>query len=230
MTLKSLYNLFATHPEGQWIMVPDNAQSLYQFIKEHPIRNILDLGTGIGLSASVMALALLDKGEERFHIDSVEQSEKCVKIANDLIPPELKEYITIHHRKVAVWETEHIPYQYFSVYESLPDKEFDFWLNDGPAPFVEKDQYIELPNATVTKALLEDKIKPGTMIAWDGRIVALQTLERYFGDNFYLARPAKGGQDDLNVIERKDNPVKFNDIRYEAMEKTSYFRSLPQSV
>src|SRR3990167_7340608 len=101
MTLKNLYTLFAKHNESKWIMQPYNAQLLYQFVKEHSIKNVLDLGCGIGCSASVIALALKDKGEGG-HIDSVEQFDKCIKIANELIPQELKEYITIHKSEVKI--------------------------------------------------------------------------------------------------------------------------------
>ena len=38
LNIKSLYNLFAKHPEGRWIMEAPNSQILYQFIKEHPIK------------------------------------------------------------------------------------------------------------------------------------------------------------------------------------------------
>ena len=224
MNIKSLYSLYANHPEGQWVVVPENAESLYKFVKEHPIKKVLDLGTGIGCSASIIALALKDKGETDYHIDSVEQWEKCVKIASDLIPTELKEHITIHQSPVKVWQTEKIPYQYFSTYETLPEGEYDVILNDGPAPMLENDHYIELPNGTITKLLLEGKLKPGTFIIWDGRISALQALERYYGGNFYLAQHTAP---DFNVLERKEGEVVFEDIRKENIEKTStYFKGL----
>lgn len=221
MELKNLYNIFAKHPEGRWIMKFYNVQLLYDFVKEHPIKRILDLGCGIGVSASVCALALKDKGETDFHIDSVEQFDKCIKIANELIPEELKEHITIHKSDVKVWETKQIPYQYFSIMD-VPDGEFDLIVNDGPGGMLENGHFIDLPNGTITKMLLEDKIKAGTYIAWDGRIRMLAILERYFSDNFQLARANQRG-DDLNIIERLPNEVKFNDFLLEDMRIQNYF-------
>ena len=71
MQLQSLFNYFKSHPESSWLMEPQNCQKLYEFVMKHPIKNVLDLGTGIGLSASVVALALKDKGEKDFRIDSL---------------------------------------------------------------------------------------------------------------------------------------------------------------
>ena len=227
MTLKSVYSIFLKHPESAWIMVPENAQELYKLVRNSNITKVLDLGTGIGCSAAVVALALEDKGTP-YHIDGIEQYEKCVKLANEIIPEELKKNLTIHRTNATVWSTEKIPYQYFSIYESLPEVDgkldYDLIVNDGPAPFKNAEgQYIDLPNGTIHKATLEGKIKPGTLIVYDGRIVSLTLLEQYFSENFYLAKPAlKGG--DFNVIERKDNELKVGDIKLEGMELSSYFK------
>ncbi len=138
MTLKVLYQLFANHPEGAWIMRPDNAQKLYEFIKESKIEKVLSLGTGIGLSDAVISLAWKDKGVKG-HIDSIEQYDKCIKIAQELIPAELKDCIQIHKSEPEVWSTPEMPYQFFSVYKTLPEPPEGGWeliVNDGPSPFL----------------------------------------------------------------------------------------------
>ena len=220
MSLKTLHDYFVGSPEGQWVMKRQNAHALYEFVKKHPVKRVLDLGTGIGCSAAVVALALKDKGETEYRIDSVEQFDKCIKIANELIPPELKDHITIYKSEAMVWQTDKIPHQSFSIFETLPEGDYDLIINDGPSPFMEGEHYIDLSNGTITKMLLEDKIKTGTYIAWDGRIVMLKTLERYFGDNFCLM-PAVNS--DLNILERKDAPVSFKDELLERMRHTTYF-------
>lgn len=220
--LKNLYNIFASHPEGQWIMEPQNAQLIYQFIQKNPIKKVLDLGTGIGCSAAIIAQALTDKGETDWHIDTLDQFDKCINLAKALIPQELQKNITFHRIDAKLWETDKILYQKFSLYETIPAGEYDLIINDGPSPWAENDQWIDFPNATITKMLLEDRIKPGTFVAWDGRQHMLKYLERFFADNFYLARPAQRG-DDLNILERKDNPVICKDMMFEEMKKSSYF-------
>src|SRR3990167_465746 len=212
MNFQSLYNKFYTHKEGFWIMKPENAQALYKFVKEHDIKNVLDLGTGIGCSAAVIALALKEKGVE-FHIDTVEQDEKCVNLAKELIPQELQENISIFHQPVKVWNHEKIPYTYFSTFAELPEVAGGYQLVvcDGPGPYLESGNYIDLPNGDVLKMLFEDKVKPGTFIFFDGRIQALSYIERYFAENFYILEWARR----CHIIERKEGVVKFGDLKKE---------------
>lgn len=218
MNLKSLYQLYASHPEGAWVPHPENARELFAFVKEHPVKNILEFGTGIGCSTAILALALHEKGEGGM-IHTVEQDEKCLKLAQELLPEEFKPYVTFHKSEPRVWTTEHIPHQDFSTFETLPEGDFDFILVDGPGPWVKEDKLIDLPNGDVMKLLIEDRLKAGTLIAWDGRVIALALLERYFGSNFLLARIGPGR---FNVIERKDNPLQYEDIKLEQYKRDGY--------
>jgi hypothetical protein len=229
MNLQQLYNYFAEHPESSWIMEAPNAKMIYDFVKTHPIKRVLDLGTGIGVSAAVVALALKDKGETDYHIDSLEQFDKCVALARELIPKELQENMTIHKSDAIVWEHPSMPYQYFSIFKTIPKEDYDLIINDGPGPFFdyrlelgkgEVQHLVDIPNATVTKMLLENKIKPGTFVAWDGRFHMIKVLERYYGDNFYLIHPPN--ESDLSILEKIDCPLVFKDERCEMMIKSNY--------
>jgi len=202
-----------------------NAQRLYDFILKNPIERVLGLGTGIGLSDAVIALAWEHKGIKG-HIDSIEQYDKCIKLANELIPVELKEYIEIHKSEPEVWSTPEIPYQFFSVYKTLPEPPEGGWeliCNDGPSPFMEGENYLDLPNGTIQKMILEDKIKVGIKIIYDGRVVSLKILERYLGDNLSLLFiPPRG--EDFVVLERNDKPLIVRDDKLDAMRnQTTYF-------
>jgi hypothetical protein len=222
MTLKSLYNLFASHKESSWIMQPTNVYLLYDFVKTHKIKKVLDLGCGFGASVATVALALKDKGEKDYEIHTVEQYDKCLKLAKEIIPQELQEKIKFHKSEVVTRQFKNIPHQTFSEYKKVPEGNWDLIINDGPSPCMEGEHYIDLANSTITSMLLEDKIKPGCYIAWDGRQVMLKLLERYYGDNFWLARPAQRG-DDLNILERKNNEVCFKDEKLELMKQSTYF-------
>lgn len=222
MNLETIYNHFATSKHGYWIMVPDNVRALYKFVRENKVKKMLDLGTGIGVSASVMSLALKDGGRDG-HIDSIEQFDKCVKIANEMIPKELMENITIHQVNAEAWEYEKIPYTYFSIYETLPKEDYDLIVVDGPGLWEEGDAVADMPNGDIIKLLIEERIKPGTFIIWDGRLAALKILEKYYGDNFYMIRAPESIKDDFFVLERKNNKVHFFDARREGIQEMGYF-------
>lgn len=228
MKLNNLYNIFSNHKEGKWVLQPPNPQLLYEFIKTHRIKKVLDLGMGIGCSSAIIAQALKDKGETDFHIDGVENFDKCIKIANELIPSDLKEHITIHKSEAKIWYNDKIPYQPFSIFETLPENDYDFILIDGPGNWTEDGKYIEFPNGDVMKMLIENKIKAGAYIAWDGRLQAFRLLERYYSDNFFLARPSQ--RDDFNVLERKSNELSYKDEKLENMKLAGYFANEKETI
>lgn len=221
ITLKSLYGLFANHPEGQWILKPESAQSLYNFVKTHDVKKVLELGTGIGLSTAIVALALKEKGVKEFTIDTVEQYEKCTELAKKLIPEELKTGITFHRIDAVLWETPEIPGQMFANFKELPDGQYDLIVVDGPGPYLADGKLVENPNGDVLRLHSEGKLPVGALIYFDGRLNALGLLERYYGHNFWLL---DGGKSRSHVIERKDNLVELKDVRLESYKRDGYFK------
>lgn len=227
--LRELYTSFTKSPEASWIMSWSNAVDLYNFITQNPIKKVLGLGTGVGLSDAVIALAWKDKGEKEGKLITVEQYDKCIKLAKELIPKELQSYIEFFKTEPTIWANDKIPYLYFSIYKDLPEGEFDLIVNDGPGPFVDKNgYYVDLPNGTVHKLTLEDRIKPGTYIIYDGRISSINLLERYFDKCYYLCKVSKIGSD-FFLLQRKSSPVEVSDVKYESMKnQTKYFNNHEQ--
>jgi len=221
LNIKTLYNYYADHPESTWIMQPDAAPHLYSFIKKNNFTKILDLGTGIGCTAAIIALAFEEKGTKDYEIHTLEQYDKCRKIAEEIIPKPLKKNVTFYTSEAVVWDMEDIPYRNFLTYKEIPEGDFDLILVDGPGDFIENKRCIDLPSGDVLKMHTEGKIKPGTNIAWDGRIGSLQIIEKFFSDNFYLIPTAANS--DFNIIERKEGKVSFQDERYKVMKKRGYF-------
>ena len=89
--------------------------------------------------------------------------------------------------------------------------------------------YIDLPNGSIMKMLIEGNLKPGTFIAWDGRFLALKLLEENFQDNFLLYKPptyvsAANPSGKFNVLQRKDNDLQFVDQRLRSMKSLGYFK------
>jgi hypothetical protein len=132
--------------------------------------------------------------------------------------------MTIHKKEVVAWTTDKMPHLTFSTYDSLPEEEYDLIINDGPSPFLENGFYLDLPNATITKLLIEEKIKVNSFVVWDGRQHMLTHLERYYGENFELYRPAQKG-DDMNILKFLGYPVIYEDAKHKAMlEESNYFK------
>lgn len=226
MNLNPLYKHFKDSPESTWIMQFPNAVDLYNFIIKHPIKKVLALGTGIGFSDAVIALAFKEKKVEGAIIDSIEQFDKCIKLANELIPEDLKKYINIIKSEPEIWTTDKMPYQYFSIYKELPDKQYDLIINDGPGPFTDKyGNLVELPNGTIQKLTIEEKIKPDSFVIYDGRIPSLNLIERYLDSCYYLYRmPARGS--DFFILQRKNTPAVVKDTRLQAFkDNTTYLKN-----
>lgn len=226
--LRDLYNSFTKSPEAAWIMTFPNAVDLYNFITQCPIKKVLGLGTGIGLSDAIIALAWKNKGEKEAKLITVEQYDKCIRLAKELIPKELQTYIEFFKSEPTVWANDKLPYLYFSVYKELPSIEggFDLIINDGPSPFVDaKGYYVDIPNGTIHKLTLEDQIKPGSYVIYDGRVSSINLLERYFDKCYYICTVPKLGSD-FFLLERKSSPVEVLDVKYEAMKnQTIYFKN-----
>ena len=225
--MRALWEQFATHKEGNWIMRYQNAETFYNFLLRTDVKDFLELGTGIGCSTALFGLAMQDKGVKDYTIHTVEQYEKCVVLAKELIPKETLEHTTIYQRDTTIWETDHAPYMYSQIFKDLPDVKWDVSLIDGPGPILEERNgiryYVDLNNGDMFKLIVEGKIKPNAYIVWDGRIGALALIDRYLGENFYLVQSMKGKDYRFNIIQRKDNELKSADSRLEFMDKQGYF-------
>lgn len=218
MTLEAVYKNYATHQQGSWIMRPDNARALFYFIKDNDIKSVLDLGGGIGCSAAVCAYALKEKGVD-YTVDSLEQFEKCVLIAKEILPNELK--VDFQHVPAVVWSHPDVPYMNLLNFEKIPDKQYDLIITDGPGPALIDDKLVELDNGDVLKLLFENKIKQKSFIVFDGRKQSVDLLERFYADNFFHI-PSNVNR--FKILQRKENDVSFIDARREFFEQTGYFK------
>ena len=224
LSLQTIYNFYVDHPESGWIMKTNNVFQFYKFLKDHNFKKILDLGTGIGCTAAIMSLVFKEKGVEDYEIHTIEQFKKCYDIAQEIMPEELKKNVKFYFSPPVVWNTELIPYVNFTTFKELPEGDWDLILVDGPGGWMENDKYVDIMSGDVFKMLLENKIKPGTYIAWDGRIKPFQALEKYFGNNFYYVPISQS--DDFNIIERKEGEVDFVNEELESMKRYGYFKGI----
>lgn len=219
--LSRLYKVFQNSPESGWIIGKNDAIELYNLIHTHHPRNVLELGGGIGASTAVITLAL----KEGAKLTSMEQFEKCIKIAKNLIPENLKNKIKFVFSEAEAWKDDRISkYQYFSIYKNIPiEGQYDFVLVDGPDYWIENGQLINLPNGDLFKLI--PHISPGGKIYVDGRKPAVGLYKRFLSQ--YLV-PLKENFK-YALFERNTKPLdKFEnfevlDSTLEKVKKTTYF-------
>src|SRR3989344_4916881 len=99
--LKELYAVFNNSPHSGWILRPKKGIVLYNLVKQFQPKNILDFGSGVGASSAIMALA----GAK---VTGVEQYEKCIKIAENLVPKHLMKNINFLHSEPYAFQEQKI--------------------------------------------------------------------------------------------------------------------------
>lgn len=222
--LKNLYLVFKNHPEGKWIIGKNDALLLYKLVKKFSARNVLDLGTGIGASTAVIALALGDDGR----ITTVEQFKKCINLAQELIPADLKRKINFIHSDTNAFKNAKISkYLYFSGYKNLPVNlaPFDFVLVDGPGGWLEDGELVTLPNGDIINLL--PYLKTGSKVYIDGRKKNTDLYKRYL--SLYLKFLEQIGHNAL--FERTDKQLnnlgelKIFDVKLIGRSQSGYFNN-----
>lgn len=218
--LKQVYDLFLHSPENQWILGNQEAVLLYELIKKYKPSHILELGTGIGASTAVMALA----SDASAKITTLEQFTKCINIAKSLIPDNLQKKINFVQSDPYAFKNDTISkYIYFSGYKNLPSSSFDFILVDGPAGWLEDGKFVSLTNGDIINLLPHMKI--GGKILIDNRKQVVLMLKKYLGNYVAILEMTKR----TTVFERTNKPLidlkqlEIIDEGLEKMKRKGYF-------
>ncbi|MDP3661328.1 MAG: class I SAM-dependent methyltransferase [bacterium] len=210
--LRTLYNRFADSPEGAHIISWRDARKLHQAIQQYAPRRVLELGTGIGAASAVIADALPVGGM----LTTMEQNEKCVRIATTLIPHGLQKNMRIVRSEAYAFTVSGLPTGlYFSGYKTIPTKNgpFDFVLVDGPAGWVENGAPVKYTNGDLI--MLIPHLAPGCIVYIDGRKTAVKIYLQFFADYFSLVSETPW----YTLLKRTDAPARdihslhFSDIR-----------------
>ena len=173
--IKKLWNKFGTHPEGRWIISLNDAYNLGRFALENKPRRILDLGTGIGASAAILRYALPDA-----EIISIENSKKCIDIAEQLTPN-----VDIRHCEPEVFEVPGVAHREFSGYKNLPDGQWDMIVVDGPGPFEQDGEgMVDLPDGDLFRIV--GRINENGIVYIDGRKESVKLVKRYLSEFFQV--------------------------------------------
>lgn len=152
-----------------------NALALYALVKERRPSVCLDLGTGIGTSASIIALALEENGFGRVY--SVEHLRYLRPVAESLIPPSLRQRIELVHSPLTVHTDESVAWV---SYRDHPDCGLiDLVVVDGPPQGTMEyrdGKEVQMPNGDVLDLL--PKMSTDAIIFVDGRHMTVKALKQ----------------------------------------------------
>src|SRR3990167_60313 len=95
--LETIWLKYKNNSEGLWVTKMTQILRLHEFLTKLQPKHILELGTGIGCSTEIIALACTNTS-----IYTVEQNQKCIDAAKILIPERLQEQIYFKLSKVGV--------------------------------------------------------------------------------------------------------------------------------
>lgn len=204
--VKQLWTKFANHPEAQWILSLNDAYNLARFVIEKRPKHVLDLGTGIGCSSAVIKYA-----NPESKVTSIEQYEKCVKIAQTMVKG-----VDILRKDAEVFELAEIPGQKLMGYKDIPaDQKFDMVVIDGPGDFVHEGVLVRLPSADIFRIL--DQVNEDAVVYIDQRVDTVNLIARYLnafltpviqGNGFTVFRRTKQKYDKKLVVDQLLNKLK----------------------
>ena len=200
--LRELSDIFPRTPESAWTVAADDAVRLFRLVLRLRPEHILELGTGIGFSAAVMAAALERTGRGR--ITSLEQLPKCIDIARTLIPERLRRRVEIIHAPPEVFRIDRLSrWIYFCGYRWAPGPEdrFELVVIDGPAGWTESGELISLDSGDVFRLL--PYISPGGMVYVDGRRATVKRIRRFLQRYLRLIE----GTGEYTIFERTREPA-----------------------
>ena len=217
--LKELYDIFQRSPHGRWIVDFGDYEKLHDLIQSRKPKQILEIGTGIGA-----ATALLAKYSDA-QIDTVEQFEKCITIAKDLIPLELQSRINFYQSPCEVFQMEGIPFVFLQRHLTLPVGDYDLVVIDGPGPYKDETGYlVDLPGGDFISFIYTTK--PGTIFYVDGRKAMVSLMDRFFSRYLALvdnqAKHALFMRTSAEVPEDRDK-LELIDKREDWLRKRGYF-------
>jgi protein-L-isoaspartate O-methyltransferase len=195
--LQNLYDIFKFSPHGRWIVDFGDYLTLTKVISDNNIKNVLELGTGIGASTAVMALA-------GANVTTVEQYDKCVTIAKELIPKDLQERIKFYREDLEVFQP--IPFQYFQRFKKLPVGDYDLIVIDGSGPFVDANGFlVDMPGGDFIELI--GSTKKGTLFYIDGRKQMVKLMFRFFSKYFDVLENTQN----VTLLRRTDYVGKHED-------------------
>ncbi len=179
--------------------------------------NILEIGSGYSTVIFADACNILSyyfkkkeklRLEKKFHIYSLEESKKFLKITKKRIPKDYSKYVSLIRAKHKI-----IYYKgkYASKCLNVPNISPDFVYLDGPSQYFQKKNLDGFNFNSIARfpmsadlLMLEYFFEPGAVIIVDGRTSNARFLRHHFKRNWKYFHDEKG---DIHFFELNEKPL-----------------------
>jgi len=205
----------------------DDLCRLHWIILKKKVFNTMEFGSGFSTIFMADACFILDyyfskikniRVDKKFHIYSLEESRKFLKITKKRIPKLLSKYITLLHSSV-----EGIKFQnkFATIYKKKPSISPDFIYLDGPTQYAVKKKidgfsFDGIARFPMSADLLQMEyfLEPGTFILVDGRTANSRFLRDHFKRKWNYQEDHEGDCHYFSLNEKSLGVHNKNKLRF----------------
>ena len=166
--------------------------------------------------------------EKKFHIFSLEESSKFLKITKKNIPGFLSPYITLVHSRINIAKYQN---KFTTTYSKIPDISPDFIYLDGPSTNLKKRfkgfSFNNISRFPMSSDLLQIEyfLEPGTFIIIDGRTANARFLKDHFKRKWNYYHDRKNDYHCFELAESPLGPHNKNKLNFCFKDKIKIFKN-----
>ena len=177
-----VYKSYKEHPESRGIVGRLDAAVLYNQIRRYRPNHCVDLGLGLGTTATIASMAMEANGFGK--VTSLEDLDWIAELAQQLMPKTCKDRVTIVR---CDHEDRHYFGEKMACYRFTPEiADIDFVIVDGPpTEWIDEAGNVGLrPCGDLIEFL--PYLKIGCRVFIDGREPSVQAYRRHLGHLFHI--------------------------------------------
>ena len=214
----------------------DDLCRLHWIIISRKVMTTLEFGSGFSTIFMADACLILSfyfkeiinevRVEKKFHIFSLEESSKFLKITTRRIPQLLSKHITLKQSDVNIVEYQN---KFATKYSKVPDVAPDLIYLDGPSTFLKKKlkgfSFNNISRFPMSADILyiEYFLEPGTFIIVDGRTANARFLKDHFKRKWKYYHDRKGDCHYFELIENSLGPYNKRRLEFCLRDKIKLF-------
>ncbi len=215
---KHLINVVKNYDKPHEFEMDDLCRLHWLVLKRKAI-NILEIGSGFSTVFMAHALEILSKNfdkkinfrvDKKFHIYSLDESKKFLKITKKRIPKNLQKYVSLINSRNKLTEYQG---KYATKATNIPNISPDLIYLDGPSQYATSENMDGFNLNNISRfpmsadlLYIEYFLEPSTFIIVDGRTANARFLKDHFKRNWSHRHDEKG---DCHYFELKEKPLGF---------------------